>query len=103
MKKIALSVLTSCLMIGTINTAYSAKEKMNVDLSYLDGVSKAQHYEDSVDIVNGGKRTIDCSNVVKRGFGSFLIMFFSGSPPPSSPPPFPDVLQDSVAINVFVV
>lgn len=66
MKKIALSVLTSCLMIGTINTAYSAKEKMNVDLSYLDGVSKAQHYEDSVDIVNGGKRTIDCSNVVKR-------------------------------------
>ena len=66
MKKIALSVLTSCLMVGAINTAYSAKEKMNVDLSYLDGVSKAQHYEDSVDIVNGGKRTIDCSNVVKR-------------------------------------
>ena len=66
MKKIALNVLTSCLMVGAINTAYSAKEKMNVDLSYLNGVSKAQHYEDSVDIVNGGKRTIDCSNVVKR-------------------------------------
>ena len=67
MKKIALSVLTSCLIIGTINTAYSAKEKMSVDLSYLNSLSKeAKNYEDSVDIINSNRRTIDCSNVVKR-------------------------------------
>lgn len=66
MKKITLSVLTSCLLVGVIDTAYSAKEKIGVDLSYLNGVSKVQHYEDSVDIVEGGGRTIDCSSVVKR-------------------------------------
>lgn len=54
MKKITLSVLTSCLLVGVIDTAYSAKEKIGVDLSYLNGVSKVQHYEDSVDIVEGG-------------------------------------------------
>lgn len=73
MKKIHSKAIIGVFIINIFNNVYAEDTdthiknlKDSIDLSYLNKTTRMDRYEDSVDIIEGGVRTIDCSDVVKR-------------------------------------
>lgn len=73
MKKIYSKTIIGFFLINIFNNVYAEdidihikNLKDSIDLSYLNKTTRMDRYEDSVDIIEGGVRTIDCSDVVKR-------------------------------------